>query len=341
MKRRLICLLLSLAIISTLALPAFASSTANSSLHYTIVEDDMLQSEPVIASENEAIVTVSDIQELLEARTSALINNDTAAYAEITSTLRAYGVNEISYEDLAELVGEEAGPIPYATPDSTSTTKNSVFEYYYTTYTYSGTTYNIMRILASPNMNTTGDTVLYQSSTKTLYNTNAAKIVAINLFKMGIDYAIGYTKVGDTVLNLADIWDDATSGLDTSSTVSSVTATYQWNLAEDCSWIYVRKNNADSWKLSGRYHKASMGVLIGIPKLVVNNMNSTAYIKSVNRQIKVTPTNYDSTYQAVKQFASGSGVYQSLIIALPVTGIEGQTVATAELSNPYYPLYAQ
>lgn len=84
-----------------------------------------------------------------------------------------------------------------------------------------------------------------------------------------------------------------------------------------------------------------MGVLIGIPKLVVNNMNSTAYIKSVNRQITVTPTNYDSTYQAVKQFASGSGVYQSLIIALPVTGIEGQTVATAELSNPYYPLYAQ
>lgn len=341
MKSKIISTVIALSLVFGSAIPAFANSIDEPSRDYTIVEDDMLQTMPATATSLETIVTVSEIQELMDSRTSALLNGNQEAYENITNTLREYGVKEASYEDIIMLLGDEAGPMPLATPDSTSTTNNSVFEYYYTTYTYSGTTYDVMRILASPNMNTSGDTILYHSSTKTLYNTKAAKIIATNLFTLGVESAIGHSTVGGAALTLADVWDAVSSGLDTSSTVSSVTATYNWNLAEDCSWIYVSNKDEENYKLSARYHKASMGVLIGIPKLVVNNMNSTAYINSVNKQITATPTNYDSTYQAVKKFASGSGVYQSLITSLPVTGIEGQTVATAQLSNPYYPLYAQ
>ena len=71
-------------------------------------------------------------------------------------------------------------------------------------------------------------------------------------------------------------------------------------------------------------------------------MNSTAYINSVNRQLTAVPKNYDSTYYAVRTFASGKvGVYESYISSLPVVGLEGKTVATAVLSNPFYPVYAQ
>ena len=58
-------------------------------------------------------------------------------------------------------------------------------------------------------------------------------------------------------------------------------------------------------------------------------------------EITEIPTNYDSTYQAVRAFVAGTGVYQSSITSLPVTGVECQTVTTAVLSNPEHPLYAQ
>lgn len=340
MKKRLLCMLTALALTCSFATTAFAASSPSDS-DFMIVEDDMLSLTPATTSSNTEIITVSEIQELVDQRTSAILNKDQETYDKITEKLRTYGVNEISYDDLPALLGEDSLPSPLSTPDETATSKNSVFEYYYTTYTYSGTTYDIMRVLASPNMNTSGDTILYKSNTLTLHNSKSATLIGTDLLGIGITSLIGLSKGGSIALTLYDVVDTVSSGLSTSSRVSSVTANYQWSLAEDCSWIYVSARGAGNYQIAGRYHKGSMGVLVGVPKLVVNNMNSTAYIDSVNRQVTAVPKNYDSTYQAVKSFVSGKGVYESSITSLPVDGLEGQTVTSARLSNPAHPLYAQ
>ena len=342
MKKKICSILALFVVLFSLSFTAFASSARTFSQDYTIVEDDMIASTISLFSTNTKIVRVSDIQKLLDERTSALLNHDQQAYNEITNTLRAYGVNEIAFEDIDTLLGDNFEPVTYGAPNQTSTTKNSVFEYYYTTYTYGGVTYDVMRILASPNMNTVGDTVLYHSGSMTLYNSKPSTLIGMNLLKIGITSLIGTSNGGSVLVTLYDAVDAVHSGLSSSAKVSNVQANYQWNLAEDCSWIYVSKKGESNYKLSGRYHKGSMGVLVGVPKLVVNGMNSTAYINSVNRQLTAVPKNYDSTYYAVRTFASGKvGVYESYISSLPVVGLEGKTVATAVLSNPFYPVYAQ
>lgn len=341
MKKRIFGVLLSISLLFSFTTSAFATTPSSDTLNYTIVEDDMLDSTIAPFSTSTHVVPVSEIQSLLDERTSAIINKDQETYDEITKTLRDYGVKEISYEKLPSLLGEDSIPSTMSTLDHTSTTKNSVFEYYYTTYKYNGTTYDIMRVLASPNMKTSGDTILYHSNVLTLHNAKSATLIAMDVLGIGIKSLIGKSEGAAILLTLLDVVDTIHSGLSTFSKVSNVTANYQWNLAEDCSWIYVSKKGQENYKISGRYHKASMGVLVGVPKLVVNNMDSTAYIQSINRQVKAKPINYDSTYQAVRAFASGAGVYESSITALPVTGIEGKTVTSARLSNPSHPLYAQ
>lgn len=336
-KSRIVSAITSFALLLSLSTSALASSPSS----YVIVEDDMLSSTPAQNSSSANIVTVSEIQDLLDERTSALLNDDHNSYDEITQTLRNYGVKEIAYEDLPTLLGEDSLPSTFSSPDDTSVTDNSVFEYYYTTYRYGGTTYDIMRILASPNMDTVGDTILYHSDVETLHNSKSATLIGLDLLGIGVTSLIGISKGGAIALTLYDVIDTVSSGLNTSSRVSSVTANYQWNLAEDCSWIYVSEKDKGNYQIAGRYHKGSMGVLVGIPKLVVNNMNSTAYIDSVNRQVTAVPKNYDSTYQAVQSYVNGSGVYESSITSLPVDGLEGQTVTRAYLNNPAHPLYAQ
>ncbi len=346
MKKRLFSAITAIALLLSLSPSTFAISASPS---YTIVEDDMLASTAAPASSSSNIVTVSEIQSLLNDRTVALLNDDDASYDEITETLRTYGVKEISYEDLPTLLGEAPLHSTFSTPDETYTTENSVFEYYYTTYTYRGTTYDIMRILASPNPNASGDTILYNTDVEILHNSKSSTLIAMELLGIGVESLIGVESVvgagvstaGTIALTLFDVIDTVSSGLSTTSRVSNVSATYTWNLAEDCSWVFVSNRGEGNYQLAGCYHKGSMGVSVAVPKLTVNNMDSTAYIDSVNRQITAYPENYDSTYYALDSYVNGSGAYISSITALPVEGIEGQVVTMARLNNPIYPMYAQ
>ncbi len=76
--------------------------------------------------------------------------------------------------------------------------------------------------------------------------------------------------------------------------------------------------------------------------IIEDDMFQSTYIELITKQITAAFTNCNSTYQAVKVFASGNtGVYESYVSSMSVTGIEGQTVVTIRPNNPYYPQYAQ
>ena len=341
MKRRILSAMVAILILLSMAIMVSASTIGYVDDGYVIVEDDMLPSTQVATYSGSKVVTVSEIQKLLDERTAALIDDDVDEYDRITALLREYGVGEATYEEIAAMLGENPEVATYASPDKTETTTDTVFEYYYTTYAYRGVKYDVMRILASPNVNKQGNSVLYQTGSKVLHNSKPAAITAINLFKLAATSLIGETTQGKVVMTLADVWDAVSSGVSTSTTVTNVQANYTWSLAEDCSWIYVSNQGEDNYKLSGRYHKASVGISVATPTLVVNNMNSAAYVQSVSNHVDSKPTYYDSTYQAVKTFASDGGLYESYIESVPVTGVENQTVATIRLKNPFYPMYAR
>ena len=256
---------------------------------------------------------------------------------------------EVAYEDLPALLGEGSLPSTFSNPDETNVTDNSIFEYYYTTYNHGSTTYDIMRILASPNPDAVGDTILYQSGVKILHSAKSAALIAVELLCIGFKSLLGTEEIvgvevaagSKAIFTLRDVVDTISAGLSTSTEVSSVTASYTWNVAEDCSWIYVSRKGEGNYQLAGCYHKASMGILVGIPQLIVDDMDSTAYIENLDRQITAYPENYDSIFYALDSYVKGRGVYMSSITELPITGLDGKTVKTVRLSNPYYPVYAQ
>ena len=121
-----LCLALSM-VLSTVSYAADVKSTA------VIVEDDMLPLENYL--DTEQVVTVSEIDQLCDERLDAIVTHNMEKYNEITDTLRSYGVEEISYNDVMCMAGDE-GTIDNANgvPLSTETRGGITFETFDTNY---------------------------------------------------------------------------------------------------------------------------------------------------------------------------------------------------------------
>lgn len=303
-----------------------------------IVEDDMTQLDMVALSVNDdtKIVTVSEIDEINDDRMEALVQGDLLRYSELTNLLNSYGVKEVTPAEIAEITGEDV-PMQLS-----SETRNGIkYETYNTTYTYSGKTYEIMRILATPTSNYSSNTVLYKTGSINLKNSKTAKANAMYVIGATVNSGAGLAsnKIG-IAQTVYGFFKDVTSELSSTSEITNIKASYTWNTALACSFVYVRENSNATFMLRGVYHKASAAIAVTVPQLsVTGNQNIQTSMLQNSHSGTATPVNYNSTLKAVQGFINNKQ-YQSSVESVKMTGVEKKTIKNITFSLPMTPLEA-
>lgn len=312
---------------------AFAVGTEAESPVF-IVEDDMLSQVTMDEGETQKIVTVSEIDAICDERLDAIAAGDIEEYDALTQTLRSYGVKEVSPAEVAALTGENT-PITTA-----STTRNGItYETYNTTYTYNGTTYKILRILATPS--SARSSVLYKNGSISIKNSKSAKANAMSCIGAGVGAAsaIAVNKIG-IAQTVYGFFSNVSNQLSSTSEITNIKANYVWNTAVACSFIHVKKTDNETFKLRGLYHKASASIAVTIPELsVTGNQNIQTSMLQKAHTGQATPVNYDSTLKAVQGYINNKQ-YQSSITSVNMTGIEKKTIKNVSLGVPMTPLEA-
>jgi len=298
--------------------------------------------ETVLNSETSQEVSVSEIDALIEQRTKALIENNQKLYDEINGSLEERGLSEVTLEEVIELTGSvpmidgsTLSPDSLDKPEMDALASSATFETVYSTYVTGGRSYDVMRVYATPNGNTG---TLYQTGNTSVTNSASAAANTMAFIKIGVSSVAGLAS--DTIGVVQTVY-GALSGivsqLSTTSTVTNIKATYVWNAAETCVFVYFPSPTIGGlWNVKAIYSKATSGVGVNVPTLVTSANGTIAVVQQKSYSGSATPVNYNSTAKAFESYQNG-GTYQSRVSKITITGIEGKTVKTINLRNPSIP----
>ena len=337
--KNLMALVLAVLTMLSSTITAFAAEIENEhdfEKSVVIVEDGMLQQGqiPMQMDGETQIVTVSNIDAIIDERQDAVLRNDQKRYAELTEMLRSYGVEEVTPSEIAVLTGDDAPML------AASETRGGItYETYNTTYTYSGTTYSIRRILATPVPGYSSDTVLYKTGDIDIKNSRTAKADAMAVLGIAVEAGIGLAsdKIG-IAQTVYSFFKDVSDQLKKTSEITNIKASYTWNTAMACSFVYVLNETNQLYELRGRYHKASASIGVTIPQLSVTGIQDieTSMLQN-SHSGTATPVNYNSTLKAVQGFINQK-TYQASVEGVKMTGIEKKTIKNITFNLPMTPL---
>lgn len=285
------------------------------------------ESDPVQGYEiTESGTPIQEIDKLLDQRTEAILSNDEKLEEQLDESLNEQGLKRITKQEVMRISGQDLSAM-------TRASSNVKFETIDTTYTVGGVKYKVKRIYATPN----GRSNIYKTGVTTLSNSKSASAVSMNIIKTTVSSAAGFaSNTISAVQSVYAILSTAIDGLEKTSTINDIKATYTWNTAETCAFIYFLNPATDAYILKGRYSKASYGVGISIPTLKVDGRNVSASVKQKSYSGSATPKNYNNIYQAYLKFKNG-GIHVAQVNTISIKGIENKTVKTINLTNPQEP----
>ena len=331
MRKRFFSFMSLLLVASFLLVPTQAFATSNEQAE-----------EIVLNSETSQETSITEIDMLIEQRTEALIENNQELYDEINEALEEKGLQTVTLEEVIALTGSvptldgsTLSPDSLDTPQMAALASSATFQTLYSTYTTGGKSYDVMRVYATPN-GSTG--TLYQTGSTSITNAASAGANTMAFINIGVSSVAGLAS--DTIGLVQTVY-GALSGiisqLSTTSTVTNIKATYVWNAAETCVFIYFPSPTIGGlWNVKARYSKASSGVGVNVPTLVTSANRTIAVVQQKSYSGSATPVNYDSTAKAFEAYTNG-GTYQSRISKITIKGIEGKAVQTITLKNPLEP----
>lgn len=306
------------------ALVLIVAIVPNQNLYASMVDEEIT---------NNSEVRINEIDKLIDKRTEALLTSDFKLYNKINNEVKELGVEEITLDEVVKLTESSTD---YRNTYLRSISSDPTIRYEKTNYTYSsgGKTYDIMKITATP-LGQEG--LLYKTGTTVVENSSSASANSMKFIGIGVSSLAGVAS--STISIVQTIYSaikDFVSVLTPTSTIKNIKASYTWNTAETCSFIYIFDKSIGSYKLGARYHKVSSGLGVSVPNLVVNGGDSVAVVNQWNKSGIATPVNYDSTSVAVDYFRRSS-IYTSSISKVLITGIEGKIVNKVYLRNPQNP----
>ena len=278
-----------------------------------------------LSNETDSELTIEEIDELIQTRTMAYLFSDFELAENITDILYQNGMEEISLAEICQITDYDG--------EITVSDSGATFETIYGSYTSSGVTYQTMRIYATPS---TGSN-LYKSGVTTKKNSSSAAANVMKFISISSSAAAGiYSDSLGVVLTVYSALKSLVSQLSATTTITNISASYTWAVAETCVFIYI-KNSSGSWSLSAQYSKASASVTAVVPTLEYGSDGAIADTLTKKYTGSITPNNYNSMSKAVSAFING-GIYSSARInKIIIKGISGKTVKSVSLLNPYYP----
>lgn len=291
---------------------------------------------------------LNKIDRLISDRNKAMIENNETDYNNFDIELKSEGIKEVSLEEIKQLTNSSDNFMHIASDNislfsinslaAISSVSNVKFERIYTTYTYKKKKYDVMKIYATP----ISKGRLYQANVTGIkkQNSNTAKAAAMSAIKTSAASIAGIasTKVA-IIQSVYQVAKDIGMAVSKTDTIKNITASYTWNEAESCCFIYVFNNNIGSYVLAARYNNVNYSVGISVPTLTVKGMNAQTSIKQKSYTRKIEPINCNSTSKALEYYVKG-GVYTSQVTSFKIKGIEGKTVKTVTLSTPQNPIEA-
>lgn len=323
--KRIPCVLLSTILL-------FNAQAVNMSSYDTQPTEDEMY---VYEGNQPTTVTIQDINDLVDESAEALVQGDTNKYEELSQQLDDMGATEISLDEVLRLTGEnsvvanENSPVALTAANSVSFRKSN------TTFSQYGKSYNIMQITAMPSGQSNG--LLYNSNTTTQTYSKSAKAGALAAVSVTATAAAGeLSKKVSIATTVYDIVQSVVNALKTTSEVSDVKATYVWNVAETCTFIYVFDNNLGSYRLGARYNKATFAISTAIPSLKIKNLNPVATIYTNKVNDAVSALHYGSIPKAVEYFNKKS-TYSGEVGTIKFSGLSNQVVKDVRLVYPMTP----
>lgn len=290
----------------------------------------------VLNAESEELAVRAET--LIDQSVEAIINDDTETYKKAEQNLDTMGVEKVSYKEIISLTGYNANVSSLESSSVNSISSQTVtFRTQYLDYTQNGVTYDMMRIYATP---TGSEGSLYRTGTTTQQHkpsytkVKASAVVALNMAISTIAGAASDTiSIGQSVYELVNgIYTACTS----TSTLDNVKASYTWNIAETCSFMYFKNKSETMWHLKGRFSKASAAVGASVPLLSINGGNVYTSVAQKSYSGEAIPNNYNRVGNPFNAFLNG-GIYESRITHVVIQGLAGTPVYTKPLANPSEP----
>lgn len=313
--KKIITMFMAVALVLSVAIPVSAAEP---------VSETEVVLKNRIARSSYSTLSVSDIDQLVEDRNQAYLLEDYDAVNQISDELYENGMSMISLEELNALTGEENTQISRS---------GATFETVYSTYSTGGKKYDIMRVYATP----TSSSELYMTGITAVKNSASAKANAMSFINITVQAAAGLAS--NTISAVQTVYgalSSLVSNLSSTSTIKNISSSYTWNVAETCVFVYIKSPTTGMWIQGAQYGKASSSVTVVTPTLTYGTNGAIASSVTKTYSGTATPTNYNSTAQAVNGYLES--VYTDAKVSkVVIKGIEGKTVKTIKLLNPDIP----
>lgn len=276
--------------------------------------------------------TIVRVDNLIDERNEALLNNNLERYNELTDELRQQGTREISLDEIMNLI-VDGTDFTYNNLKTFHQDSSVMFEESNFNYSLNGKTYKILKITATPKGK---ESVLYKTGNTAIKNSRPASAYIMPVLDAAVSSTLGHSnEILGFVKTAYDLLKESIN-IDSSTTITDIKAAYTWNTVETCSFIFIFDENIGSYKLGARYHKVSAAIGVSIPELVLDGSDSRPDIRQWSTRGSANPKNYDSVEKAIYYF-NDSAKYTSSITTVDIKGIEGKSVESVSLRNPSFP----
>lgn len=271
-------------------------------------------------------VNVERIDFLFDERARMLSKNDMQTVNEIDRMLADLGVKSMTDKEIAEKIYSVGDVIPYAAvPSSKSVTWSSTR----VKYSYAGVNYEIQTITAQPLANSS---ILRNSKVVSVSSPKSGKAGAMlflkSLWFSSLSGIVQEMQAGSIALSLFDAFRSTVSGLQSTTVVDSISATYHFNDITTVNFKFIKKiGQSDSFQyMSHISSKYNHRVHVYVPEIVVNNGIVTAREKTLDRSTEFVPSGYNSNYDAIRSYVSGSSMLKTCVNRVNVTGLSGKAL---------------
>ena len=265
--------------------------------------------------------TIEEIDELVSARTEAYLNEDYKKAEEITKKLHSSGMQYISMEEFSQMTGQ---PL--------NSRLNANMETVFSTFVDAeGVSHDIMRIYVEPKNGSN----LYRTGTSTKRNSFSAAADSMTI--LGIS-AVSPKGVMGTFVNTVDtvysFLKSLIESLTATTTITDIEATYVWNIAQTCVFLYEQPDGYENWVLLAVFSKVNSSVLTAIPTLEYGTNGVVTDIETETKSGELVPKRYNNTADAVA-YGSAFDIYEDARIDyVDINGIENKRVIRSYMLTP-------
>lgn len=224
-----LCLTLTTSMISTaaFAVEPTVQDTISKNQEYVINESSTLRSHPT---------TIAEIDEMFRDLDNAILTNDREKEAEISTSLEAAGVREVTLAEILANTGAVNTPVPISSSDI-------IFNEVHSEITVQGKNLEIMRIYARPQY---GSRMYHQGS----INTDAEpdmRAGVLNMLTTSATFAGGaLPKVGIVVSALSAL-NSIFDGFTANTVIETIGADYSYECIENTVFLYFFNENNNLW----------------------------------------------------------------------------------------------